>query len=258
MEFIKKNLSIISIGIIIILSLFILKQCDSNKQTELINKQNELALKDSSYQLVLTKEKLKLIDSSLYKAVSKIDSLSTLPVKEVIKIKIKYVPRDVIVDNTVQYDSLTKKGSVSFTSNDSVRSFDAISYFNIDTSNHKISLVHDKSEVKNFKFNFDLICYKELDRDGNIVVKVKPFYIDKEGNLIKEISTNTLNIGYRSVLLQPSDFPVKPSSNKLRLESGWGLTLTPLAVGLSFGPKGVQYGFTPNIGFSYYLTLKRK
>ena len=200
MKELKKYLSIISILVMMVLTLTLLKQCDKNKEIELINKQNELALKDSSYQLVMTKEKLKTVDRSLYKAVSKIDSLSTQKIKEVVKIKIKYVPRDVIVDNTVVYDSLTKKGQVSFTSSDSVRSFDAVSFFNIDTANHKISLIHDKSEVKNFKFNFDLICYKELDKDGNIVVKVKPFYVDKNGNLVKEISNNTLNLGYRSVL----------------------------------------------------------
>lgn len=259
LEIIQKHISVLLIGLIIILSIFTFKQCSDKDELIAISNQNKLAMLDSSYQLVLTKTELAKTSKQLYNAVNKLDSTKKdgVIIKEVTRIKLVPSIKEVIINNKASYDSLYNKGLVSTNFEDSLKSFDVYSYFKVDTTGGKIRLYGDKSIVENFKLKFDLVSYKEKNADGNILVKTKAFYVDDNGNLLNEVAQGQLSLNTRSVMLSPDDF-AQPTKKKLRVESGWGLTITPIAIGVYNSPNGLTYGLTPNIGFSYYFTLKRK
>lgn len=251
---------------IIISSLFIIEYNankdlkDKLKETTQIANQNLAAASDSSVKLELTKNQLRTYDYRLYRASVMNDSILKIKSKTVTVSVPIYIPIETSNPNKLGYDSLRKKYNLTFTSKDSVRTFSGISYFSVNRlKNDSISILSDTTKIENFKFNFALVLSQYIDTKTNFTKnKIIPYFVDSTGNLTNQISENLIKFDIRGVDLLDKEYTKPVEKTKRRLVSKWGLTLSPIAVGLMPTTNGFKLGYVPNIGISYIITLGRK
>lgn len=270
LNFIWKNMKLILIGVVVFLFILLQQQCNKTKdakaqlkQTTHIADQNLAAISDSSIQLKLTSKQLASVDSQLYLAQKKIDSLYNIKSKQITLTKIQYVPENVTLSNNLIFDKDKGLYGLHFTSFDSVRSFNGVSKFKIVKNDNTFDVIPDSTDIKNFKLNFDLVISQYEDSKSKFTrTKIVPYYVDSNGRLIAPISDQLLRINFRNaeILDKPwtENKPANQPETKTRLASGWALTLSPLAVGVYPAGNSMKFGYTPNIGISYYITLRKK
>lgn len=270
LNFIWKNMKLILIGVVVFLFILLQQQCNKTKeakaqlkQTTHIADQNLAAISDSSIQLKLTSKQLASVDSQLYLAHKKIDSLYNIKSKQITLTKIQYVPENVTLSNNLIFDKDKGLYGLHFTSFDSVRSFNGVSKFKIVKNNNTFDVIPDSTDIKNFKLNFDLVISQYEDSKTKFTrTKIVPYYVDSNGRLIAPISDQLLQINFRNaeILDKPwtENKPANQPKTKTRLASGWALTISPLAVGVYPAGNSMKFGYTPNIGISYYITLRKK
>lgn len=258
------------VGVILVLFFVLfLNQCsqtkkakDKLKQTELIAQQNIAALGDSSIQLRLTKEQLELVDKNLYTALLKVDSLLKVPPKEIWVTKPVYLGKDVVVPSTLIYDSIKKAYGLSFKSPDMVRTIEGTSYFKLFNEKEKLTIIPDSTIINNFKLNFAIVITQYDDVATKYTrTSMIPFFVKEDGTLGQEIPASLLLLKFRNAEILDKPFsPNNPTSNpdgKRHLQTGWAFTISPLAMGFYLKNGLVGYGWTPNIGISYYITLRK-
>lgn len=266
-DFIIKNIKPL-LGLVIVL-LFVLLVKQNTEKAEYkakfeiakkIGDENLAAIKDSSIQLKVTKEQLKLVDSNLLNIVNKNDSLMKIKSKIVTITKPIYVPVDVKIINNVKYDSVLNRYGLDFKDFDSIKCFNGISWFKLVKSDTSYRIIPDSTEIKNFKFNFVLIASQYDDPITKFTkAKIIPYYVDSSGNITNPISENLIKFSFRNIELLDKPYventPIlNEKKSKYMLVSGWGLTVSPIAIGVT--STGLKY--TPNVGISYSILLKKR
>ena len=263
---ILKNIKLVMFGLIILFAAISLQQCNKAKEikdklavTTHMADQNLAAIKDSSIQLQLTKQQLAMVDSHLYITLNKVDSLQNAKSTQITVIQPKYIPVDVAIINKLRYDSITHKYGLDFNSIDSVRTIQGTSWFKVNRDNKNINILPDSTNIDKFKFNFAFVVSKYDDKKTKFTrTKITPFYLDSLGHMGNEISEKQIKFDFRNVEILDKAWQQNPPPNtpkpKLRLESGWGLSLNPLGVGMNSN----KFIYTPNISFGYYITLRKK
>lgn len=269
-NFILKNIKLILIGSIVLLFILLQQQCNKTKDikaqlksTTQIANQNLAAISDSTIQLKMTIQQLASVDSELYLANKKVDSLYNIKSKQITLTKIQYIPQNVTLSNNLIYDKDKGLYGLSFSSFDSVRSFNGVSKFKIVKGDNTYNVVPDSTQITNFRLNFNLVISQYEDAKTKFTrTKIVPYYVDTNGKLIAPISDQLLKINFRNAEILDKPWTENVNSNnpppKTRLVSGWGLTISPLAVGVYPSGNSMKFGYTPNIGISYYITLRKK
>ena len=247
-----------------------LNQCNQTKEakaktemTQKIADQNLKALSDNTVQLVMTKKQLSETDSNLSYALNKIDSIGDIKTKEITVTRPIYVGKDVFVPTTLSFDTSKHAYGLKFTSTDMVRTINGTSWFQLKENEHNYTVVPDSTKINDFKLNFTLVISQYDDNVTKYTrTKILPFNVKDDGSLGNQIPDSLLKINFRNaeVLDKPYTLPAsqQEQAKKGRLMSGWGVTLNPAAVGLYPASGGVKWGWTPNIGFGYYITLRQK
>lgn len=263
-----KYKSIIFLALLLLAGTLYLNQCNQTKKAKAkyetavqIANQNTAALGDKEIQLKVTKDQLALYDKNLYNALVKIDSLNKIKSKVITVTVPVYLGKDVTVPSTLLYDSILNKYGLKFTSIDQVRTINGISWFLLDNQKTKLVVVPDGTEVKGFKLNFAIAISEYTDAQTKFTkVKMVPFVVREDGSLGQEIPNSLLKLDFRNAEILDKPYvenPCPQSDGKRHLQTGWALTISPLAVGAFFNNGTVGYGFTPNIGISYYITLRK-
>ena len=92
--------------------------------------------------------------------------------------------------------------------------------------------------------------------------KILPFNVNPDGTVGQQIPESLLKIDFRNAEILDKPFtPNKPSDPAVktsRIQTGIALTISPIAFGMYPTTSGIKFGYTPNIGLSYYITLKKK
>ena len=89
--------------------------------------------------------------------------------------------------------------------------------------------------------------------------KIVPYYIDSLGNLGNPISEKMIKFDFRNIELLDKPYVENTPSldnkkSKYKVVTGWGLSFSPLAIGLT----SHGWSYTPNIGISYSILLKKR
>lgn len=264
-----KYRNILIIVLLVILSAITLQQCNKAKQAEQESKtakhiasQNLAALKDSTIQLRLTRDQLKDVDTQLSVAVDKMDSIIKTKSRVVTKTEFFYVPTVVTTESDLNYDSSRKSYGLSFKSIDQVRTIGGTSYFKMVKIGDSLSLAADSTKITDFSLNFSLVCSEYLDPVTKFTkVKIVPFELNPDNTLGNPIPETVLKLKFRNVELLEKPFtpntPIDVKPAKRKIHTGWAVTVNPLAVGLYSYKGDVRYGWTPNIGFGYYITIRK-
>jgi len=258
----------IFIFFIVLLTFMLLffKQCDDIKkykseveQIKFISEQNIAALTDKEIQLKVTEKQLYQIDSSLYIAKLKIDSLTGVKSKQITKVKLEYLPKNIITSSELVYDSIRMAYGLVFNTEDLVRTIHGTSYFKIDTSQTKLIIYPDSTVINNFNLNFSLVISQYDDPITKYTrTRIVPFYINPDKTLGKEIPNSILALDFRNAEILDKPYQTQPKiSNKIKRHEGIALTFNPIAVGVYPSDNGLKFGLVPNIGIGYYITFKK-
>jgi len=264
-----KNIKVIMVVVMVALFALLLQQCNKAKQMENkfneathIADQNLAAMKDSTIQLKMTKEQLATVDSELFKIVDKVDSLQEAKTKQITVVKPQYVPVDMTVLNKLKYDSISKKYGLEFHSWDSVRTIDGVSFFKINKNNDVLDISPDTTLIKNFGFNFTFVISQYEDPKNKFTrTKIVPFYVDSTGKATNPISEKMMKFNFRNAEILDKPWQENkpcPPPVKEKYHAGWGLCITPLAVGVVQQNNGINFKFTPSIGVGYFITFGKK
>lgn len=259
------------IGALLVLFIVLfLKQCGETRKvkdqlatTQHIAEQNIAALKDKEIQLRVTKEQLKLIDSNLYVALNKIDSISHIKSKTIIVTKPIYLTKDVKVPSDLVFDSINNLYGLKFKSEDLVRTINGISWFKIEDTDKSVSIKPDSTKLNDFKLNFALVISQYDDPITKYTkTKILPFNVNSDGSIGQQIPESLLKMDFRNAEILDKPFipnkPSDPAVKNKRIQTGFALTISPIAFGMYPTATGIGFGYTPNIGLSYYITLKKK
>jgi len=266
-EFITKNFKIIATAVVMLLFIALLQQCNSKAEYQAkfetakrIGDQNLAAIKDSSIQLKVTKDQLKTLDSNLAIAVEKNDSILKIKSKVVTITKPVYIPVELSFINHLKYDTTSKRYGLGFNTFDSVRSFDGTSWFKITGTDSGYHILPDSTDINNFKFNFAMVASQYEDPKTKFTkAKIVPYYVDSFGNLGNPISEKIIKFDFRNIELLDKPYVENTPSldnkkSKYKVVTGWGLSFSPFAIGLT----SHGWGYTPNIGISYSILLKKR
>lgn len=252
------------IGIIfILLIIFSIKQCETKNKykseletKEKIFNQNLQALNDSTIQLQLTRDQLKIVDKSLSNALYLVDSLNNIKTQTITIIKPEYLIRDVSILNKLIYDSIQNKYGLNFNSIDLVRTIEGSSWFKIDRKDSILKILPDTTKINYFNLNFTLVVSQYEDNETKYIrTKITPFNVKSNGELGEVIPETMLKLNFRNaeILDKPFTPNINPINEK-KIKTGFGLSISPLAFG--FYPTstgGYKFGWTPNIGISYNI-----
>lgn len=256
--------------LILFLTLF-LRQCGETRRlkdelatTKHIAEQNIAALGDKDIQLKVTKEQLAIIDSNLHKALVKIDSLKNIKSKTITIAQPVYITKNVIIPSELIFDSINNKYGLGFKSTDLVRTINGTSWFKLDNTKETLKVVPQNTNINDFKLNFALVVSQYNDKVTKYTrTKIVPFNVKENGELGDEIPESLLKINFRNaeILDKPFEEP-KPSNPVVKpkmFNTGFGLSISPLAVGIVPGPNNtIRFAWTPNIGLSYCITFRKK
>lgn len=225
---------------------------------------NLAAIKDSSIQLKMTREQIKTLDSNLFVLIEKTDSLQKAKSKMITVTKPIYVPIDVKFVNHLKYDSIKGRYGLVFKTEDSVRSFDGISWFKLNRSNNDVDIFADSTDINNFKFNFAMVVSQYEDPITKYTkAKITPYHIDTAGRITNAISEDKLKFDFRNVEILDKPYvdntPKEPvNQSKYKVVTGWGLTFSPLGLGLINNNGIFTVRYAPNISLSYCILLKKR
>lgn len=250
----------------LLITTLLFRQCNETKRykdevvrVKSIAEQNIAALGDKEIQLKVTTDQLKIIDSSLYIAKQKIDSLTDIKSKEITKVEFEYLPKNVITSSKLVYDTTRNAYGLVFNTDDLVRTIDGVSYFRIDSGDNNLVIFPDSTIIKNFSLNFSLVISQYDDPITKYTrTKIIPFYVNADQTLGQSIPESVLKLDFRNAEILDIPYQTKPlTSNKRKRQDGIALTVNPLAIGVYSTPNGVRFGLTPNIGIGYYITFKK-
>jgi hypothetical protein len=256
--------------LILFLALF-LRQCgetrrlkDEIKETKHIASQNIAALGDKEIQLKVTKDQLLIIDSSLHKALVKIDSLKNIKSKTITIAQPVYITKNVIVPSEFIFDTINNRYGLKFKSTDLVRTINGTSWFRLDNTDAALKVIPQNTNINDFKLNFALVISQYEDNLTKYTrTKITPFNVKENGEIGDEIPESLLKINFRNaeILDRPFEEP-KPSNPVVKpkmFNTGFGLSISPLAFGMVPGINNtVRFAWTPNIGLSYCITFRKK
>lgn len=260
---------IIGAALVLFMGLF-LNQCKQTKaakaqveMTQQIANQNMAALKDNTIQLQVTKSQLGLVDSNLKDALDKVDSIGKIKTKVITITQPIYLGKDVLVPSSLLYDTANKTYGLKFTSTDMVRTINGTSWFKLQQETKSLTVIPDSTKINDFKLNFTMVISQYDDQVTKYTrTKIIPFNVNSDGSLGNQIPDSLLKINFRNAEILDKPFTLPPTAQteakKGLFQSGWGVTLNPAAVGFYPVAGGVKWGWTPNIGFGYYITLRQK
>lgn len=261
---------VVGMLLILFLTLF-LRQCgqtkalkDELKVTKHIAEQNIAALSDKEIQLRVTKNQLKIIDSNLYSALIKIDSLKGIESNTISVLQPVYITKTVIVPSEYVFDTINGRYGLSFKSTDMVRTIGGTSWFKLDNQKETLRVIPQNTEINNFKLNFALVVSQYEDKSTKYTkTKIVPFNVNENGDLGEEIPESLFKINFRNAEILDRPFeevkPDKPIVKPRMFNTGFGLSISPLAMGIVAGPNNTfRFAWTPNIGLSYCITFRKK
>lgn len=274
MKFLKQvweNRQFIAGMLLILFLVLFLRQCGetSRLKSELkvskhIASQNIAALGDKEIQLKLTKEQLAVVDTKLSDALNRIDSLKNIKSKTITVTQPIYINKNVVVPSEFVYDTLNNRYGLSFKSTDLVRTIKGVSWFKIDNTKETLRVLPNNTNINDFKLNFALVISQYDDEVTKYTrTKIVPFNVKDNGELGEEIPESLLKISFRNAEILDKPFePKKPDNPVIKpktFNSGFGLSISPLAIGLVPSVNGVvRVAWTPNIGLSYCITFRKK
>lgn len=269
-NFIIKNFKIILVALVFVLMALYLQQCKNTAEYKqkfntavTIAEGNLAAIKDSSIQLKMTRDQLKTLDSNLYTVIEKNDSLQKAKSKTITITKPIYIPVDVKFVNHLKYDSVKGSYGLAFKTQDSVRSFDGVSWFKLNRLDNNVDISPDSTDINNFKFNFAMVISQYQDAKTKYTkAKITPFYLDTAGNITNPISEKTLKFDFRNIeILDKPYVENTPDNNikqsKYKVVTGWGLTVSPFGLGFVTHNGVITAKYAPNISLSYCILLKK-
>ncbi len=274
MKFLKQlwdNRQFIAGMLLVLFIVLFLRQCSKTnelkyelKNSKHIAEQNIAALGDKEIQLKVTKEQLSVIDSKLSDALNRVDSLKNIKSKTITITQPVYITKNVVVPSQFIYDSLNNRYGLSFKSTDLVRTINGTSWFKLDNTKETLKVLPDNTNINDFKLNFALVISQYDDQETKFTrTKIVPFNVKQNGELGEEIPESILKINFRNAEIL--DKPFEPKKPEMPLEkpkmfnTGFGLSISPLAVGLVPGVGNtVRIAWTPNIGLSYCITFRKK
>ena len=259
-------------GVLLVLFLVLfLRQCNETRRvkdelatTQHIANQNIAALGDKEIQLKVTKDQLRIVDSNLYVALNKVDSLTNIKSKTITITKPIYLGKDVVIPADLVYDTINDLYGLKFKSEDMVRTINGVSWFKIQASEKSLTVKPGDTKLNDFKLNFALVISQYDDPVTKYTkTKILPFNVNADGSVGQQIPESLLKIDFRNAEILDKPFtpnkPVDPPYVKPKLlQTGFALTISPLAFGMYSTGSGVKFGYTPNIGISYYITFKKK
>lgn len=259
------------IGALLVLFIVLfLKQCSKTKEvesklasTEIIANQNIAALKDKEIQLRLTRDQLKIVDSNLYIALNKVDSISKIKSKTITIAEPIYLGKDIVIPADLIYDSINNLYGLKFKSEDMVRTINGVSWFKVENSDKKLVIKANETKLNDFKLNFALVISQYDDPTTKFTkTKILPFNVNPDGTVGELIPESLLKIDFRNAEVLDKPFtpnkPNDPAVKNSKIQTGFALTISPLAFGMYPTTSGIGFGYTPNIGISYYITFKKK
>ncbi len=114
--------------------------------------------------------------------------------------------------------------------------------------------------IRAFNLNFTLVVSQYVDKSTQYTrTRIVPFHVNDDGTLGEPIPPSVLKLSYRNAeILDKPYTSLDETKKRLGFQSGWALTVNPIAVGVYPNKGGVGWGWTPNIGLGYYLTLRKK
>lgn len=256
--------------LILFLTLF-LRQCNETRalkdkltETKHIAEQNIAALGDKEIQFKVTKNQLAIVDSNLYEALIKIDSLKGIKSKTISVIQPVYITKRVIIPSEYVFDTVSGRYGLSFKSTDMVRTINGTSWFKLDNKKETLKVIPENTDISNFKLNFALVVSQYDDKATKYTrTKIVPFNVNENGELGEEIPESLLKINFRNAEILDKPFeeskPDKPVVKPKMFNTGFGLSISPLAIGIVPGANNsVRFAWTPNIGLSYCITFRKK
>ena len=267
-EYVTKNFKIIATVVVMLLFIALLQQISSRadykskfETAQKIGDENLAAIKDNSIQLKVTKSQLKTLDSNLFIALNKNDSLLKIKSKVITIIKPVYIPTESSFINDLKFDTPSKRYGLTFNTVDSIKMFNGITWFKLIKTDSGYHILPDSTEISNFKFNFVMVTSQYDDPKTKLTkAKITPYYIDSMGNLGNPISEKIIKFDFRNIEILDKPYvenvPINSDTkkSKYRVITGWGLSLSPLAIGMTTH----GWGYTPNIGISYCILLNKR
>ena len=270
-NFIIKNFKVILVSLVFILMCLYLQQCKNTAEYKekfntavKIADGNLAAMKDSSIQLKMTRDQIKTMDSNLFVLIEKTDSLQEAKSKTITITKPVYIPIDVKFVNHLKYDSTKSRYGLAFKTEDSVRSFDGVSWFKLDRTNNDVDILPDSTDINNFRFNFAMVISQYQDPITKYTkAKITPYHIDTAGNVTNAISENKLKFDFRNIEILDKPYVENTPGNqtkqsKYKVVTGWGLSISPFGVGLITHDNILMIKYAPNISLSYCILLKKR
>lgn len=263
-DFLVRNKKWVFVFGLFLLIITVFKQCDNirdlkkeAKEQENVMNQNLMAYNDMNYQFKLTKDQLKLANQDLYSATLQVESLLVenkkkpgVVIKEIYKTKIEYRDTTIIVDNSVAYNDSTNLYNVAFSTKDLVRSFEVNNYVRLlRDSVAGCLLLKDHSEVKNFKFEFDIIFAKYQE---NGYTKIKAYAVNNETN--QPIPDNILRLSYRGAELLDKPWELNKPKPK-RWAHGIGVSINPIGVVPVLQNGKITPVYAPSVSIGYYFGI---
>lgn len=267
-NFFTRNIKVLLVILIFILMGFCLHQCKQTteykeryKTAVLIAEGNLAGMKDSSIQLKMTRDQIKMLDSNLFVLIQKTDSLQKAKTQIITITKPIYLPVDFKLVNHLKYDTIKDSYGLVFNTSDSVRTFGGTSWFKLNRKDNNINILPDSTEINNFRLNFAMVISQYVDATTKYTkTKITPYHIDSTGKVTNPISEKTLKFDFRNIeLLDKPYVETKPvKKTKYTLVSGWGLTVSPLGLGITSQNGVLITKYTPNISLSYCILLRKK
>lgn len=239
----KINFIIILILTSIIALLLIERGC-SKIETVDKNKQNEMASKDSSYSKIkdINEVKKELGNTDLGKEVKNIESKGE-KITTITRTVVKYVHDTSYVENKV-YEKTDTRLKYSGVFDDSLISISVSNDVKLKYDSTVNRYVFDTAltKIDNIDFKFGIALVRSMDKDGYLRVRSKPYYINEGGEFKKFIPDNKLKLITDDIMIE-----------KIKKNSNWAVTLSPVSVGYFLTPNGFVFGVGPNIGISYKI-----
>lgn len=242
-----KHFNTLLLAILAFTVFLLVNQCSLNNRQDQIIKQNELAMKDSSYSAIKTitelKEELAKKDSALS---VKVNTIVKEKITSVTKTVVKYKRDTTVLTNTklIYTDSTILFNSIF---NDSIikLSIDSHIKYKYDTITESLKVDTAYNILNKLDLNFGIGLIKSVDNDGFLRVRSQAYYLNSVGGFSKEIPNNKLNLRTQDIVI-----------DNTKKESRWALTLSPASVGLFLTPVGVNLGIGPSAAFSYVIRVK--
>lgn len=250
--------------------IMLFRQCDKSQQLKYelevsrhIANQNLAALNDNEIRLMVTKDQLKEIDYSLYEAKRIIDSLIDVKSQVITKTEVRYIEQNITLLSELYFDSIRGSYGLKFLDDNNFRKIEGISFFKVKEEDASVIIEADSTIITNLSFNFALVISQYQDNLTNYTrTKMLPFYVNIDGSLGGRIPNEILNIDFRNAEILDTPFtpnqpPIPIVTNNNRFNSGFAVTINPLAFGLHPTDNGYRFGWTPNIGIGYYITFRK-